>query len=72
MANKHDDNDGLHIHRIMNIVGCKRHKADINEACWNIPSIHGILHAICNHRAITAGAQGQVTPYTPKKKEYNR
>lgn len=35
---------------------CRRHNADIGEACWLIPTIDGVgVLAICNRRAKRAG-----------------
>lgn len=58
------ENDGRHIGKIIDSVGCARHASDIGDACWNILSVRGPLRAICNGRARAAGARGQVTPYT--------
>lgn len=58
-----DDNDGIHIDRIVKLVACIRHKADVGQACWNIGSNQGILKAICDKRARLAGANAPVTPY---------
>lgn len=57
------DNTGLHMSKIIEAVGCSRHASDLGEACWNIPSTRGNLRAICDNRARSAGARGQITPY---------
>lgn len=67
-----EHNDGKHINKIVNSVPCPKHGRDINEACWNLLSIHGLLKAICNDRALAAGANGFVTPYEPTKKGNKR
>jgi hypothetical protein len=43
---ENEENDGIHIDRIMRIVPCKKHGADFGQACWNILSLHGILRSI--------------------------
>lgn len=57
-------NDGFHIDRIVSQYSCERHRADVGSPCWRLDSVHGPLRAICNSRALAAGAQGKVTPYT--------
>jgi hypothetical protein len=75
---QHEENDGIHIEKIIGAVPCPTHAADINQACWNVNSVFGINKAICDRRARSAGANGVVTPYKThaetrvKKKEYNR
>lgn len=64
MAQKHDrsdENDGIHIPKIIAAIPCGRHGADIGDACWNLGSKNGILRAICDRRARSAGANGQIT-----------
>lgn len=58
-----EPNDGKHIDRIIMSHECSRHKALLSEPCWSIDSVHGLLRAICNSRALAAGAQGKITPY---------
>lgn len=75
---KHEENDGIHLERIIGAVPCGRHAADIGKACWNIGSLHGILRAICDKRARAAGANAPITqdpkhgnaPVYHKKKDY--
>lgn len=68
-----DENNGIHIEEIMGSVPCARHGADINDACWNLGTNLGIMRAICDKRARSAGANGDVTPHTTyKKKESSR
>lgn len=68
MVKKYDENDGIHLERIIGGVPCRTHQADLGQACWNIGSARGILKAICDKRARSAGANGPITPY--KKKEF--
>jgi hypothetical protein len=63
-VNGDEENDGIHIAKIISAVPCGRHAADIGDACWNIGSRSGLLRAICDKRARSAGANGQVTPDT--------
>ena len=63
MASYDTENDGKHIDKILGSVPCSQHAADIGQACWNVISIYGPLKAICDKRARSAGANGQVTPY---------
>lgn len=78
LKNSKTENDGIHIDKIIGSVSCGRHAADIGDACWNVPSVYGPLKAICNRRALAAGADGFVTPYEPKshtstiKKDFKR
>lgn len=70
-----EENDGKHLNKIVDAIPCRRHGRDIGQACWNIPSIHGIMKAICDHRAREAGANGNITPdpkygNAPIKKDY--
>ena len=73
-----DENTGIHMDRIIGMVPCKTHTAEIGQACWNLVSAKGLLKAICDKRARSAGANGQITPYKNpaatrfKKKEYTR
>lgn len=78
MANpKHNENDGIHLERLIRIAPCPRHKAELGKACWNISSARGILKAICDKRAREAGANGDITQdpkhlNAPIKKDYSR
>lgn len=63
-SNKHEENDGIHLSKIIGAVPCTRHGADIGDACWNLGSARGILRAICDRRARGAGANGKITPHT--------
>ncbi len=58
-----DENDGIHITKIVTAVPCRTHGADIGDACWNLVSRTGLIRAICDKRARSAGANGIVTPY---------
>lgn len=73
----YDENDGIHMDRIIGMVPCKTHTAEIGQACWNLESARGLLRAICDKRARSAGANGHITPYNNPaanriKKEYKR
>lgn len=77
---QHEENDGIHIEKIVGAVPCSTHAADIGDACWNVMSLTGINKAICDKRARSAGANGYVTPYenpaarrvNHSKKDYSR
>ena len=63
MANnaKHEENDGVHLTKIIGSVPCPHHGADIGDACWNLLSARGLLRAICGRRARSAGCNGRIT-----------
>lgn len=69
----YEPNEGFHIDRIIGSQECSKHKALISEPCFELDSAHGPLRAICNSRALAAGASGKITPYekpfSPSKKE---
>lgn len=70
-----EENDGIHIERIIDIRACAKHGKGLGQACWNVLSPRGILKAICNDRAVAAGANGKITPYKqnePNQKGYTR
>lgn len=66
------ENDGFHIERILSAVPCRRHGADLGSPCWKIDSVHGLLRAICNRRALDAGARGKITPYVKPSASYSK
>lgn len=61
-------NDGFHLDRIIALSSCDKHTAKHGSPCWSLDSVHGPLRAICNSRALAAGAQGKITPYTKYSK----
>jgi hypothetical protein len=75
-----EENDGIHIANIIASVPCGRHTADIGDACWNLVAKDGLNRAICDKRARSAGANGQISqdhkhgnaPTRTYKKEYTR
>lgn len=73
---REEENTGIHMERIIAAVPCFKHGADTGDACWNLGSALGILKAICDRRARSAGCNGQVTlearpaPSNYKAKEY--
>jgi len=76
MAKYKEENTGIHMERIISSVPCSHHSADIGDSCWNLLSARGIIKAICDKRARSAGANGPITPYkkptasTYKKKDF--
>lgn len=60
------NNDGKHIISIIDRQGCQKHDAAKGMACWVVaPSkVNGLsvdLVAICNQRAVLAGANGKIS-----------
>lgn len=53
-----------HIPDVMNRVICKRHGADVGEACWSVLSgsnSERVINGICNRRAKLAGYNGTIS-----------
>ena len=61
--NSSDENDGIHVSKIVDALPCPTHGKDIGDPCWTIPTVRGLMRGICNSRARSAGATGQITPY---------
>jgi hypothetical protein len=78
MSKEADHNNGKHLERIIGSQTCEKHEARLGVPCWVVDSAYGYLRAICNERALSYGARGEVTPYqkpiapTSKKKEHIR
>lgn len=70
-SKRNEENNGIHITKIVNSVPCLRHGADLGNACWNLDSIHGLLRGICDRRARLSGCNSDL-PKTPThtKKDY--
>lgn len=56
-------NDGAHIVSIIQRQACQKHEAGKGIACFKIPSdiSDRINLAICNRRAVKAGANGKIS-----------
>lgn len=63
------ENDGKHIVKIIGRQVCKKHKADIGEPCYSIPSgTSDVVHVgVCNKRAILFGANGKISDASLRK-----
>lgn len=55
------DNDGLHIHQIVDSTPCGKHAADIGQGCWNISVGENAHLAICGSRVREAGFNGRIS-----------
>lgn len=70
------ENDGKHIGNIIDRSTCQKHKADVGEACYTIPSGNSskIVIGICNKRARSYGFNGKIseTSMTKSKSQLKR
>jgi hypothetical protein len=67
-------NDGAHIVNIIERQPCQKHEAGKGIACFKIPSdiSDRILLAICNKRAVKAGANGKISDSSRAVKNRNK
>jgi len=72
----HTNNDGKHVESIINRKICTRHSAPLGIPCFSLFSsvVDYLYPAICNHRAVAAGANGKITEssFQIKRKQETR
>lgn len=68
------NNDGAHIVSIIDRQPCQKHEAGMGTACFTIMSdiSDRILLAICNKRAVKAGANGKISESSRAVKNRNK
>lgn len=67
------NNDGNHLGSIIDRTECDKHNAVQGVACWAIDpgkSRETFLLAICNRRAIKAGANGKISESSYQSKKF--
>lgn len=56
----------VYIPAVLHATRCRRHDADYNQACFNVPKSDesGYFVGICNHRAKRAGMDNPINPHS--------